>query len=77
MIAYSTVKRLLKNIDISKYTGSDDIPGRILKECSDALFRPICRLFQKSYCLSYWPSLWKRSKVIPLHKTANQPRKEI
>lgn len=49
--------------------GSDKIPEIILKSCKYALSVPIHILFNWSLSSGIYPSSWKLSYVIPVHKT--------
>ena len=71
----SAVFSKLKNIDISKSHGPDDIPGCILKNCSD-IFAPILtKLFNKIYECGTVPSCMKLANVVPIHKKGDRSLK--
>ena len=40
----------------------------MIKICDKSLLKPLILLFQNSAKLSYFPDIWKRSNIIPLHK---------
>ena len=44
-------KEILQNLDITKATGADNVPARILKACSEELFTPLALLFNRSFSL--------------------------
>ena len=59
------VHRGLKKIQPSKATGSDIIPGRVLKEfCRE----PVARLFTNSFRQGCQPDSWKIASVVPVFK---------
>ena len=62
------VHRELKKIQPSKSTGSDMIPGRVLKECCRELSEPVARLFTMSFRQGRQPDLWKIASVVPVFK---------
>ena len=62
------VHRLLKQLSPDKATGPDEIPARILKECSAELASPLCRLFHLCFSQGVFPSQWKTARVTPIHK---------
>lgn len=64
----STVCRELRKLKPSKATGSDDIPGRVLKQCCDELSLPVSRLFTAAFRQGIQPALWKHARVVPVHK---------
>ena len=64
-------EEILKNIRaliIHKAHGHDDISIRMIKICDKSLLKPSILLFQNSAKLSYFPDIWKRSNIIPVHK---------
>ena len=40
----------------------------MIKICDKSLLKPLILLFQNSTKLSYFPDIWKRSNIIPVHK---------
>ena len=62
------VAACLSNLDISKASGPDRIPARLLKECSYQIAPSICALFNQSLYTGYLPSQWKSADVTPIHK---------
>ena len=54
--------------DVNKAHGHDDISIRVIKICDNSLVRPLPLLFEKSFDNSYFPELWKKSNIIPVHK---------
>ena len=40
----------------------------MIKICDKSLLKPLILLFQNSAKLSYFPDIWKRSNIIPVHK---------
>ncbi|CAG4942950.1 unnamed protein product [Parnassius apollo] len=66
------VKKKLKNLDIYKSVGPDDIHPLLLKNCADILAVPIATLFNHSLHSGNFPDKWKEARVIPLHKTGKK-----
>lgn len=62
------VKKLLRNLCITKATGSDNIPAIFLKKCADKLSYPISVLIARIYDDSIWPNIWKQHWISPVHK---------
>ena len=61
---------MLQSISISKATGIDQIPGKILKLAAPAITQSLTILFNYSIVATeLFPSEWKIAKVIPLHKS--------
>ncbi|CAB3982156.1 Hypothetical predicted protein [Paramuricea clavata] len=53
---------------MSKASGPDGIPARILKECSHQIAPSICDLLNHSLRTGRLPSEWKSADVTPIHK---------
>ena len=51
-----------------KAHGHDDISIRMIKIYDKSVLKPLILLFQNSTKLSYYPGIWKRSNIIPVHK---------
>lgn len=62
------VIREIKKIDIFKGAGPDEIPPVFIKRCGPALALPLSQIFNRSLCDGVFPDLWKRAKIVPVHK---------
>ena len=62
------ILNFLSNLDVSKSSGPDDIPARLLKECREQIIPSICKLFNLSLNTGCVPSEWKSAHVTPIHK---------
>ena len=62
------VKNKLIQLNVSKSTGPDCIHGKILKELSNYLSKPLSLIFNKSLNERKVPKDWKFAIVKPLHK---------
>ena len=60
--------RKIRNLNVHKAHGHDDIFLRMIKICNKSILKPLTILFKNSTKLSYYPALWKRSNIIPVHK---------
>ena len=63
----ATVARLLRQLDLSKATGPDGVPARVLKICAAELSSPLSSLFSACCRQGVCPSLWT-ANVMPVHK---------
>ena len=68
----ATVKRHLSRLDVSKATGPDGIPARVLKECAVELAAPLSSLFSLCFRTGIQPTMWKIAHVVPVHKKASR-----
>ena len=66
------VKQLLLDLDVEKAVGPDNISPRLLRQCADELSCPLATLFNHSLRTSEWPSEWKLSRVVPVHKKSDK-----
>ena len=62
------ILKIIRALSIDKAHGHDDISIRMIKICDKSLLKPLILLFQNSAKLSYFPDIWKRSNIIPVHK---------
>ena len=62
------VKEILQNLDITKATGADNVPARILKACSEELSTPLALLFNRSFSLGRVPEQWELANISPVFK---------
>ena len=58
----------LLNLNVSKASGPDGIPARLLKECSHQIAPSLCTLYNHSLRSGHIPSEWKSADVTPVHK---------
>eukprot|EP00117_Sycon_ciliatum_P019099 scpid40375/ scgid17431/ RNA-directed DNA polymerase from mobile element jockey; Reverse transcriptase len=69
--SYAAVNKLLQAIIPVKATGSDGIPGLLLKSCSDILTPSLTRIFNESLETGIVPSAFKKALVRPLYKSGD------
>ena len=67
-ITASGVLKLLRNINPTKATGPDTIPGRILKELATEITPALTLIFKASLHQGEIPEQWKKACVTPLFK---------
>ncbi|PNF20040.1 hypothetical protein B7P43_G05817 [Cryptotermes secundus] len=67
-VSDSDVIKAIKRLRPSKSVGVDDIPGFIIKGCTD-IFVPILKhIFNLSLSQHNFPSLWKQAAIVPVLK---------
>ena len=68
-ITEDIVLKLLKNIDISKAAGVDNLPGRFLKDGAVILAKPVAKIFNLS---KIFPDSCKLAKLKPIFKKGSR-----
>lgn len=54
-------------------SGTDEIPGKIIKEVSEFICMPLSHLVNQSFITGIFPSSLKNSKVVPIFKNKDSP----
>ena len=58
----------MRALNIYKAHSYDDISIRMVKIYEKSLSKPLIILLKNSTKYSYYPDIWKRSNIIPIHK---------
>ena len=66
------VKTLLENINISKATGPDNIPNRVLKQCAKQLAPALTCIYQRSLDSGELPKDWLSANISCLYKKGDK-----
>ena len=67
-IDVNQVKNFLRKINVTKSSGLDNIPNKLLKMAVDIVSQSLTHIFKKSLCAGIYPNDWKLARVIPIHK---------
>ena len=67
-VSVKQVKKLLKNLKSSKAVAIDELDSYSLKISADIIAAPVHHLVTLSIMQRRFPTAWKYSKVLPLHK---------
>ena len=67
-VTVETVQDILKNFDVTKSAGIDNISGLFLKDGAEVLSSPIAQLCNLSILTSSFPDACKTAKLLPLYK---------
>ena len=62
------VLKILNRLDVSKSSGPDKVPGKLLKMCALIIANPLTKLFNKSLRSGKFPSSWKKANVTLIYK---------
>jgi len=71
-IATFEVKAAIKKIKPGKSPGLDEIPGECFKAAADIVVPFLTKLFNALFESQYFPKVWSRSVIIPLHKRGSK-----
>lgn len=66
------VRNAIIALDISKSIGPDEIPNSLLKQCVEGFSNPLHILFNESLSIGSFPSVWKISHIVPIHKKGSK-----
>jgi hypothetical protein len=60
------VSKAIKHLRPSKSVGADDIPGFIIKGCTDIFVPVLKHIFNLSIYQQYFTTLWKQAAIVPV-----------
>ena len=63
---------LLYRIDVSKSSGPDKVPGRLLQCLAKEITPVIQYIFTQSFCTGELPTEWIQSNVAPIFKKGSK-----
>ena len=66
------VKKVITNLDLSKESGPDCIPVKVLKNCEPELFYTPAELFNKCLKEIFFRDCWKVSLVVLVFKNVGE-----
>ena len=71
-ISENGVFMLLDRIDVSKSSGPDKLPGRLLQSLAMELTPVVHFIFTQSHCTGELPTEWKQANVAPIFKKGSK-----
>ena len=71
-----TVRKLLMKLKSSKSTSVDELDNFAVKHAADFIAEPLHHIISLSIMQSKFPTSWKFSKIIPLHKKLSHLKPE-
>lgn len=66
-ITYNGIALLLRDLDVKKSSGPDNISPLVLKNCSVEIANYLYVIYNKSLKFQKLPADWKIANVVPIH----------
>ena len=66
------ILKIIRNLDPNKAHGHDMIIIRMVKICDDFICKPLKLIFQSCLESGKFPSEWKKTNVVPIHKKGDK-----
>ena len=67
LILKKKIRKIIRNLNVNKAHGQDNISIRMLKICDSVLVEPMSLIYK--HCINgVFPDIWKRSHIIPIYK---------
>ena len=74
-VTIEDTEKVLKNLDISKANGPDNISNRVLKNTASSLAPPLTKLCNMSLSSGVFPDHWKEAHITPVFKKNDRQNK--
>ena len=77
-IIFTPVKvySILKDLNITKANGPDQISNKMLRETAEVIAAPLSSIFNKSMETSSFPNVWKYANISPVFKKNNKQQNQ-
>lgn len=66
------IRNAIKKLKPKAAVGCDEIPGYIIKGCSEFFIEPLRYIYSLSLHKNVFPKAWKIARIIPIHKGGNK-----
>ena len=68
VITKDIVSKIIKNLDLNKSTGPDEVHNKMIFKGVEILSGPLANLFNRSINEGIFPKIWKTAHVTPIYK---------
>ena len=66
------IAEIIRNLDLNKAHGHDNISIRMLKICASSIYKPLEMIFKQCFETGVFPSQWKKANTVPIHKRGDK-----
>ena len=67
---------IIRSLDPKKAHGCDDLSINMIKICDREIVKPLYLIYMKCLETGRFPSSWKKTNVLPIHKKENRQLKK-
>ena len=71
-ITCSEVKKVIRDLKLGKSAGPDRILNEVIKHSHQVLIKSYIKIFNSILKTGFYPSSWKESFIIPIHKSGDK-----
>ena len=72
IISDNDILKSIRCLDPNKSHGFDGISIRMLQLCDNSIIKPLSIIFNNCITEGYFPLLWKKGNIIPIHKKGSK-----
>ena len=59
---------VLRALNTNKAHGHDEISARMIKNCDEALVKPLSLIYKNCIDAGIFPDIWKKSNIVPVYE---------
>ena len=59
---------VLRALNTNKAHGHDEISARMIKNCDEALVKPLSLIYKNCIDTGIFPDIWKKSNIVPVYE---------